>query len=123
MVSYVRSNFYAGEQFRDLADCRDRAQRWCAETAGMRIHGTTRLRPGEVFSTDELPALKPVPETVFDVPVWTHPKVAPDRHVQVAKALYRACHSICVSPGWSIIGSPFGRTEGVFCDQGHRVCG
>lgn len=28
----------------------------------------------------------------------------------------RACHSICVSPGWSIIGPPFGRTEGVFCD-------
>jgi hypothetical protein len=33
----------------------------------------------------------------------------------------RACHSICVSPGWSIIGPPFGRTEGVICDQGHRV--
>ena len=34
-----------------------------------------------------------------------------------------ACHSICVSPGWSIIGPPFGRTEGVVCDQGHRVIG
>jgi transposase len=33
--------------------------------------------------------------------------------------VYWACHSICVSPRWSIIGSPFGRTEGVFCDQGH----
>jgi hypothetical protein len=54
----------------------------------LRIHGTTRLRPAEVFSTDELPALKPAPKEVFDVPVWTHPKVAPDRHVQIAKALY-----------------------------------
>ena len=88
MVTYVRSNFYAGEQFRDLDDCRNRAERWCAQTAGMRIHGTTRLRPAEVFATDELPQLKPVPDTAFDVPVWTHPKVAPDRHVQVAKALY-----------------------------------
>ena len=34
-----------------------------------------------------------------------------------------ACHSICVSPGWSIIGPPFGRTEGVFCDQDHAVAG
>ena len=58
------------------------------QTAGMRIHGTTRLRPAEVFAADELPALKPVPETVFDVPSWTHPKVAPDRHVQIARALY-----------------------------------
>jgi transposase len=88
MVQYVRSNFYAGEQFRDLGDCRDRAQLWCAQTAGMRIHGTTRLRPAEVFSAEELSALGPVSETVFDIPVWTRPKVAPDRHVQIAKALY-----------------------------------
>lgn len=88
MVSYVRSNFFAGEDFRDLQDCGQRARSWCAHTAGMRIHGTTRLRPAEVFATDELPALRPVPDTAFDVPAWTHPKVAPDRHVQVAKALY-----------------------------------
>ncbi|UQX12535.1 hypothetical protein [Candidatus Mycobacterium methanotrophicum] len=34
-----------------------------------------------------------------------------------------ACHSICVSLGWSIIGPPLGRTEGVFCDQGHASAG
>ena len=34
-----------------------------------------------------------------------------------------ACHSNCVSPGWFIIGPLFGRTEGVFCDQDHRVGG
>lgn len=88
MVSYVRSNFFVGEDFRDLSDCRNRAEHWCAQTAGMRIHGTTRLRPAEVFTAEELPALKPLPQTVFDVPVWTQPKVAPDRHVQVARALY-----------------------------------
>jgi transposase len=88
MVTYVRSNFFAGEDFRDLADCRNRAVQWCAQTAGLRIHGTTRCRPAEVFGADELPALGPPPQAVFDVPCWTHPKVAPDRHVQVAKALY-----------------------------------
>ena len=36
---------------------------------------------------------------------------------------FRACHSICVSPGWSIIGPPFGRTEGVFCDEDHAGAG
>ncbi len=35
----------------------------------------------------------------------------------------RACHSICVSPGWSIIGPPLGRTEGAFCDQDHAGAG
>jgi transposase len=87
-VSYVRSNFFAGEDFRNLGDCRVRAEQWCGQVAGMRVHGTTRLRPAEVFATDELPKLKPVPDEVFDIPTWTRPKVAPDRHVQVAKALY-----------------------------------
>ncbi|MGY4646383.1 hypothetical protein [Mycobacterium sp. URHB0021] len=88
MVQYVRSNFYAGEDFRDLDDCRSRAELWCSDIAGLRIHGTTRCRPAEVFTTDELPTLTPAPEEVFDVPVWTHSKVAPDRHVQITKALY-----------------------------------
>ena len=50
-VSYVRSNFFAGEDFRDLDDCRARAAHWCGEVAGMRVHGTTRLHPAEVFAT------------------------------------------------------------------------
>jgi transposase len=87
-VPYVRSNFFAGEDFQNIGDCRARAQHWCAEVAGMRVHGTTRLRPAEVFATDEQPKLKPTPDEAFDIPVWTHPKVAPDRHVQIAKALY-----------------------------------
>jgi transposase len=87
-VPYARSNFFAGEQFRDLDDCRARAEHWCAGVAGMRVHGTTRCRPAEVFVTDELPKLKPAPDEVFDIPTWTRPKVAPDRHVQIAKALY-----------------------------------
>jgi transposase len=87
-VPYARSSFFAGEQFRDLDDCRQRAQQWCRDTAGMRIHGTTRLRPAEVFSTEEHPKLKPLPDTIFDIPTWANPKVAPDRHAQIAKALY-----------------------------------
>ena len=35
----------------------------------------------------------------------------------------RACHDFCVSPGWSIIGSPFGRIEGAFCDEGYTPLG
>jgi len=71
-VQYVRSNFDAGEQFRDINDCRERAEHWCGQTAGMRIHGTTRMRPAVVFSAEEAPALAPVPEAVFDIPAWTH---------------------------------------------------
>jgi hypothetical protein len=87
-VQYVRSNFFAGEGFRDITDCRERAVVWCSTVAGSRVHGTTQLRPAEVFAAEEQPLLLPVPETGFVVPSYTHPKVAPDRHVEVAKALH-----------------------------------
>jgi len=48
----------------------------------MRVHGTTRLRPGEVFLADEHPQLTPLPDEPFDTPTWARPKVAPDRHVR-----------------------------------------
>jgi transposase len=93
-VHYVQHNFFAGERFVDLADCRARAETWCATTAGMRIHGTTRCRPAESFRTDELALLHPLPAAPFDTPVWSDPKLHRDCHVQVAKALYSASYTL-----------------------------
>jgi transposase len=45
VVQYVRGNFFAGEEFLDLADAQARAERWCTATAGLRVHGTTAQRP------------------------------------------------------------------------------
>jgi transposase len=49
VVQYVRGNFWAGESFADLADAQARAEAWCRERAGRRIHGTTQRRPAEMF--------------------------------------------------------------------------
>jgi hypothetical protein len=87
-VPYVRANFFAGEHFHDLDDVRRRAEVWCREIAGMRVHGTTRCRPIEVFTVEERPLLAPAPTEPFAVPTYSRPKVAPDRHVQVDRALY-----------------------------------
>lgn len=94
VVPYARRNFFAGEDFADLADVRARAEAWCTETAGMRIHGTTCCRPLEVFRTEEASLLLPLPATAFDVPRWSEPKVHRDFHVEVDKALYSAPHHL-----------------------------
>ena len=52
-VQYVRGNFFAGEAFTGLADAQARAEAWCRDTAGMRIHGTIAARPAEVFAEHE----------------------------------------------------------------------
>lgn len=88
-VQYVRGNFFAGEEFLDLADAQARAEKWCRDTAGLRIHGTTAARPAEVFTEHEASALLPVPDP-YDVPIFTRVKVHRDFHIEVGKALYSA---------------------------------
>ncbi len=87
-VAYVRESWFAGEEFRDLDDARQSAAHWSAETAGRRIHGTTRQVPREVFETVEKAAMQPPPTEAFDVPLWTDAKVHPDHHIQILRALY-----------------------------------
>ncbi len=94
VVHYVQTNFFAGETFFDLADCRARAETWCTQTAGMRIHGTTQCRPLESFRTEELELLLPRPAAAFDTPRWSDPKVHRDFHVEVAKAIYSVSHTL-----------------------------
>ncbi|MGH9299284.1 MAG: IS21 family transposase [Acidimicrobiales bacterium] len=88
VVQYTRGNFFAGEDFRDLTDVRTRGETWCTETAGMRVHGTTQLRPIEVFRAEEQPLLLEAPQEPFDIPKWSKPKVHRDFHCEVAKAIY-----------------------------------
>ena len=88
VVQYVRGNFFRGETFPDLADAQRRVEAWCRTTAGLRVHGTTAQRPAEHFTADEQPLLLAVPASPYDVPVFATPRVAPDRHVEVRRALY-----------------------------------
>jgi transposase len=80
-VQYVRGNFFAGEHFAGLSDAQARAEAWCRDVAGMRIHGTIAARPAEVFAEREAGALLPPPGERYDVPVFARVKVHRDFHV------------------------------------------
>lgn len=88
-VPYVRESWCDGETFTDLDDARRSAEHWSLETAGMRVHGTTRKVPREVFEQLEKSTMLAPPTEPFDVPLWAeHAKVHPDHHIQIANALY-----------------------------------
>jgi transposase len=87
-VAYVRGSLFAGEEFIDLADAQRRAEAWCMQVAGQRIHRTTGQRPAEVFVAEEAPRLLPGPIMPYDLPLYSHPKVHRDGHVEVARSLY-----------------------------------
>lgn len=88
MVQFVRSSFWAGERFVDLADAQAHAAAWCADRAGMRIHGTTACRPLELFRVEEAPLLLAAPVERYDLPVYATCKVHRDHHIEIGKALY-----------------------------------
>jgi transposase len=87
-VKFAQRSFFAGEQFLDIADAQRRADDWCRVRAGMRIHGTTRQRPAEVFAEYELPLLLPAPQERYRVPAWSEAKVQRDFHVRAQNAFY-----------------------------------
>ena len=80
-VPYVRGRIFAGEEFVDLCDAQRRAEQWCRDGAGMRIHGTTRCRLLEAFRAKEQGLLVPAPLLPYDVPVFSTPKVHCDHHL------------------------------------------
>ncbi|HEY2577737.1 MAG TPA: IS21 family transposase [Streptosporangiaceae bacterium] len=87
-VKFAQRSFFAGEQFTDLADAQRRAEQWCRVRAGMRVHGTTRQRPAEVFAELEAAALLPAPAEPYRVPAWSEAKVQRDFHVRAQHAFY-----------------------------------
>ena len=96
-VRYARDDFFRGEQFGDLGEVRRAAAAWCRDVAGVRTHGTTQKRPLEVFNNEELPLLKPAPESPYDAPVWSTLKVGRDGVVVVAKAMYSVPYRLAES--------------------------
>jgi transposase len=87
-VPYVRESFFRGEAFVGLGDTQQKAQRWCLEVAGMRIHGTTRRRPVEVFMAEEQGGLLPAPKEAYELPLVAELEAHVDRHVVLDGALY-----------------------------------
>jgi transposase len=87
-VPVVRGHLLAGRTFRDIDEGNERALRWCKEEIGMEIHGTTKRKPYEVFRTEEVSHLRPLPEEPFQCPQWKDCTVHPDHHVVFDKSYY-----------------------------------
>ena len=89
-VKYVKSSFVLPRDLDALGidETRKELQRWLAEVSDLRIHGTTRERPLDLFEREERAALKPLPQVRFEIVVWKQAKVHPDAHVVFEKRLY-----------------------------------
>jgi len=94
-VNFVKQRFFKGGEFHGLADLRLQARRWCLETAGQRVHGTTRRLPLVVFQEEEQAKLLPWDGEPYDVPDWNKVTVHPDHHIAYRYAIYSAPSTTC----------------------------
>lgn len=88
-IPYVRDSFYRGRSFASLDQMEEAALRWCVEVAGQRTHRALEgAQPYVVFQAVEAKALLSLPREPFELAWWSQPKVAPDCHIKVGRALY-----------------------------------
>lgn len=89
-VKYVKKNFVPLRQFRSLTDANLQLKQWLLETAGNRIHGTTRQKPLTLFAETEKLLLQALPDVCPQPAQWVRVKLHGNCHVQFEKSYYSA---------------------------------
>jgi hypothetical protein len=92
--------FNALEPNLDIARANTLARKWCLEINGLREHGTTHLKPYEVFQNLERNKLLPLPAAHFEVATWKQAKVHPDQFVQFEKKVVSVPHKYIGKTLW-----------------------
>ena len=98
-VPYARDSFFAGreEEFTSLQMMQHDAIRWCDTVANRRAsRALSRRSPRDVFEAEERSSLIALPRERFELARWSSPKVGPDIHVKVGRAIY--------SVPWRLVG-------------------
>jgi len=88
-VGYVRNNALKGRRFKTLALENLHLQRWEANVADKRIHGTTCKQVASCFEL-ERSHLQPLPSSLFPCYQEARRNVHRDSYVEVQKAFYEA---------------------------------
>jgi len=87
-VKYVKINFFKGREFKNSDDLDHKLSFWMNHTCNVRIHGTTKKVPRELFESDEKRMLKPLPESGFIPSKLGTRKVYHDCHIYVDHNYY-----------------------------------
>lgn len=67
-VGYIKKNFLAGLELSDFALVNPASRHWLDTVANVRLHGSTKRRPVELFATEK-PSLRPLPSRPYDLGV------------------------------------------------------
>jgi transposase len=117
-VHYLKRNFLAGRPLQTREERNAALVVWCRQTAGQRLHGTTKCRPLERFETVERGALRPLPPTPYDLSVWKQAILYRDCHLTFAGAYYSAPYRLVGAHLWVRGGT---RTVEIYTPDDHQL--
>jgi transposase len=104
-VHYVKRQFLAGRDPEPIDELNAKLRRWSRETAGQRIHGTTKERPLERFERIERATLLPLPRTPYDPATWKQVTVYRDCYVSFEGSYYSVPHRFVGQQIWLRAGA------------------
>lgn len=87
-IKYLQINFVAGRTFDSETDIKRQLKNWMDNYANVRIHGTTKKVPREVFEKEEKPVLQPLPQEEFAFFNRSIRVVLPNCHVHFENNYY-----------------------------------
>jgi transposase len=87
-VHYVKRNFLGGREVTTLTVANEDVRVWCNETAGRRVHGTTKEQPLQRFTHSEQRQLNCLPPAPYDLAIWKTATVGADGHITFENAYY-----------------------------------
>ena len=111
---YLEKSFLNGREFKDRDDLKEQLQRWLTDVNDVRIHGTTKKRPIDMY-IEEHPFLQVLPANHFDTSLVTHKVVNQEsciywegyQYVVPEKYMYELC-PIRITGDHMVIYSPMG---------------
>ena len=80
-IKYIKNNFIAGRKFKNNQDLNIRLKAWLANYCNIRIHGTTKERPVDLYDKEERKALLILPLEDFKLGISYIRKPHKDCHI------------------------------------------
>ena len=116
---YLEQNFLNGREFKDSDDLKNQLQLWLWHVNDVRIHGTTRKKPIDMF-IEEQPYLQTLPANHYDTSLVTHKVVNQEsciywqgyQYVVPQKYMFELC-PLRITEDHMIVYSPSG--EQIVC--------
>ena len=99
-IRTVKEQVIAGRGHKDIHEANQYALQWCRQEIAHRVVRTTGRTPWDLFTSEDKPALLPLPDKPFDNPHWQEAKVHKDQHIVYKGSFYSLPYSFVGESVW-----------------------